>query len=162
MNRISDTTTVPRGGGFVYVDPDSSARFIHCTVDHLAIMAKKHRTANNYPIGANWSQDFIDNVCRNTPGGICFDEPPPTAGERAISLARALYESARGGFKTLTPEQLQERMTICETSGPGGGPCEFFRGIRGLFDVACGLCGCSKLKMHLKTSQCPKGLWKET
>lgn len=161
MNVIANSTLVPHGGGFVYVDPDSGLRLIHCTVGHLGIMARKHRQANNYPIGAHWGQDFIDNVCANTPGDICVDEELPTVVQRAKSMARALFESARGGFKTLSAEEVQARLTACETTGPGGGACESFRGVKGLFHVACGACGCTKLKMHLKSSVCPKNRWPE-
>jgi len=152
LNVIQNPTLVPQGGGFVYVDRDSGVRFTHCTVDHLAILARKHRTANNLPIGTNWSQDFIDNVCRNTPGKICTNDEPPTAAEKLKILTVALFESARSGFATLQPEEVQARQSICES-------CEYFSGVSGMFRVACKKCGCTGLKWHLKSSTCPAGKW---
>lgn len=159
MNSITNSTLVPQGGGFVYVDPDSGHRFIHCTVEQLAVMAKKHRTANNYPIGMHWSQDFIDNVCRNTPGPVCTSDMPLTAVQKAANLASAIYDAARSGFKTLSPEDVVSRQHTCETSGPAGGACEAFKGFNGMFGVFCGSCGCAKLKLHLQSSTCPKSRW---
>lgn len=165
MNKIRDTTTVPNAGqfgvGFVYRDPDSGKVFVHAGVEHVISMARKHREANSYPIGANFNQDAVENICANTPGSICYDEPPPSAGQKAISLAKALYESALSGFATLSAEEVAQRKVVCETSGLAGGPCEYFKGINGMFKVMCGHCGCSSLKIHLRTSKCPLNRWKD-
>jgi len=163
MKVITNPTLVPNAGdlgvGFVYRDPDSGKVFVQASVDQLSIMAIKHRRANGYVVDSNWSQRFIDNVCQSTPGGICYDEDEPGLGQKAVALGKALLVSAKSGFQTCTQEEVEERLKVCQTSGAGGTACEYFRGIRGMFDVACGKCGCTKLKMHLKTSTCPKGLW---
>jgi len=163
---ITDTSLVPNAGrlgvGFVYKDPDSGLEFVHVSVDYLASMARKHRQTNHYPIGANWTQDFIDNVCDNTPGTICHEEAPPSASQKAKNLFNAIVQATRSGFKTITAEQAEARRNDCETSGPGGGHCQHYRGIKGHFRVMCGKCGCTDLKLYLTSSECPKGLWKET
>jgi hypothetical protein len=122
-------------------------------------MALAHRKANSYPVTINFNEEFIDNVCAHTPGDTCTDEVPLTAVQKAKNLASAIYESAKTGFKTVTPEQMVERQTVCQTSGPVGKACEHYVGASGLLSVYCGKCGCSKLKLHLQSSQCPLGLW---
>jgi hypothetical protein len=163
MNKIIDPTLVPNAGplgvGFVYVDPDSGRTFVHSRVEQVTILARDHRIANSYPIGSDFRQWVIDNICRSTPGHICYNEEVPSLTQRAVNMTKALLESAAGGFKTATPEQVQQRLTICETSGPNGTACEYFKGLNGMFGVYCGRCGCSKVKMHLKSSVCPLNKW---
>lgn len=164
MNRIKDPTKVPNAGeygvGFIYRDPDSGRVFVHATVDQVVVMARKHREANNYSLSPNFRQDVIENVCSNQPE-LCFDEPAPSVLEKFSAVGKALVASARGGFKTLSVEQVEDRQKICESSGINGAACEYFKGLNGMFKVMCGKCGCAALKIHLKTSQCPKGLWPE-
>jgi hypothetical protein len=145
--------------GFVYKDKDSGKIFVHVLIEQVIAMARQHRSANNYPIPMDFNQVVIDSICANGPKGLCFDEPPPSAGQKAISAARALYESALSGFATLSAEEVAQRQAVCETSGIAGAPCEYYKGMKGIFSVMCGKCGCTKLKIHLKTSQCPKNLW---
>jgi hypothetical protein len=122
-------------------------------------IAKNHRKINNYPIGAHWNQEFIENVCANTLGDVCTEETPVSAVQKAKNLASAIYESAKTGFRTVTPEQMVERQTICQTSGPNGKACQYYVGATGLLSVYCGKCGCSKLKLHLQSSVCPINKW---
>lgn len=150
MNKIRDTTLVPQGGGFIYIDPDSGMLFKHCTVEHLIVLAKKHREANNY--SALSIQDIIDNVCSNTPGPVCWDEPPPSAGEKARSLAKAVADSARSGFKTRSLEEVKAIMEICES-------CQYWGNPKGPLDVACQKCGCRRIKFSLVGLHCPIGKW---
>lgn len=164
MKKIRDETLVPNarefGVGFVYRDPDTSKVIVRASINQLASLARQHRTVNGLPMGPTWGQEFIDNLCANTPSEICYDEPAPTPGQKVKSVARALFDSAKSGFKTLTEEQVNERTVTCNTSGPGGGPCEYFHGLNSIFGVMCGKCGCTKLKLHLAASKCPLNRWK--
>jgi len=158
VNTIKNETLVPQGGGFVYVDPDTllrdpeKATFKHCRVDILMGIAKNHRKINNYPIGAHWNQEFIDNVCANTLGDVCTSDEPPSLLQRAKTLASAIGDAARDGFRTRSAEEVQKITEICQG-------CQYYGGAKGLLGVACLKCGCFKIKFHIQSSHCPIDKW---
>jgi len=71
----------------------------------------------------------------------------------ASSFFEAASEFAINGFKTTTPEQLEERLAICKG-------CEFWNpsGFGGT--GSCNKCGCStQAKLRMSTSKCPIDKW---
>lgn len=142
-------------GGYVYIDPDSKQVFKHPHFNQLEIFAKKHRRANDFPIGANWSEQFEENVCRNSPAADCGEsEPLPPLVVRASKLAKALTKWAVEGFKVTSEEEYNQRIAICEQ-------CEYFTGSKNILSVSCRKCGCSGLKPWLKSGgkSCPLNKW---
>lgn len=58
------------GSGFVYVHPQTEARFRHPTLVVLHKIVSDYAQAN----GLQFSNDeFDDNVCRNTPNIVCTE-----------------------------------------------------------------------------------------
>ncbi len=154
MLTVIHKTKVPAGGQFVYVDPDSGLRIEHPFFAQLMENARKHREVNNFPIGLEWRHQFETNVCQNTPvPGLCVDIELPSMLARAGHLMKAVSDFALSGFKTCTYEQVAERQSICEGCPHWGGAAG------GLVFIACGKCGCTRIKLALATEKCPKDKW---
>lgn len=152
MRKILDTATVPPGGYFFYRDPDSGITIRHPYYLELKKRAKAHRIINDYPLGTNWNDDFDTNVAENTTSAKSVDYKPPTLLEKMSMVSQALYRFAVSGMKVVTDEVFQQRKAICEG-------CGFYGGENGVLGVACKACGCSKLKLFMAGSVCPKGKW---
>lgn len=152
MRKILDTATVPPGGYFIYLDPDSGYRIAHPYYFELKKQAKSHRAANEYPIGSNWNDDFDTNVAENTLTARSVEYKPPTMLEKMSAVSRALYKFAVGGFKVVSEELWLKRKSICEQ-------CGFYNGESGVLGVACKACGCSRVKNWLTSSACPERKW---
>lgn len=156
--RITDPSHVPFGGAFVYRHPDTGAEFRHHTVPHLFEMARKHAQANGLAFNQD---DFIKNVCSNTPGGICHETDEhgnPSWYQMAVSAADALGDTVMRAatLRQITADKdiIQMRQGICES-------CPEWTGVLGgtLLSGGCKLCGCSGIKLALPGQKCPKGLW---
>jgi hypothetical protein len=79
--------------------------------------------------------------------------PSPSLATKASSLFEAASEFAINGFKTTTPEQLEERLTICKG-------CEFWNPLGFGGTGSCNKCGCStQAKLRMSTSKCPIDKW---
>ncbi len=69
----------------------------------------------------------------------------PPIGEQAKGLVTSLFQYAKSGFKNVTDEEYQKRITICEA-------CPFYE----LQSGRCKLCGCvQSVKARMSSSQCP-------
>jgi hypothetical protein len=158
MLRVKDTNTVPNGY-FRYRDPDSKVLLKAPYYSTLKKQAREHRKANNYPIGLLWDEQFDSAVCSEQPE-ICFEtrsENELTLPEKAVNFANAMKDWVKGGMPVSNHEEYERRRGICRT-------CPAFRAekrnkILGLVSVACGKCGCTRLKLFLGTSVCPLGKW---
>ncbi len=74
--------------------------------------------------------------------------------ERIINFLFALLIWAKGGFKFPDTEILHTRISICIST-----PCEKWNKKAYFGFGGCNKCGCSKLKLYLKTSECPLKKW---
>jgi hypothetical protein len=77
----------------------------------------------------------------------------PSAAQMASSATQSMIAWAMGGFRTVTPEQLAERMAVCRG-------CEYWneQGFGGT--GRCMRCGCStQAKLRMATEKCPVGKW---
>lgn len=153
MQRVRDTNTVPPGGGFRYRDPDSGVLLKHPYYRQLRAQAREHRMANNLPIGLLWDEQFDAAVCSEMPD-VCDDtrsESEMTMPEKASLFAKSMVNWALSGFKVLSHEDYDARLTICKA-------CPYWKWERRRF-VACSKCGCSRLKLFIATVNCPIGKW---
>ena len=76
----------------------------------------------------------------------------PSLIQMAKNFGSAMIDSAKTGFKKVTPEQHAERMVICNT-------CEFWDGKARMGMGKCAKCGCTGSKQWLASSKCPINLW---
>jgi len=150
LNQIKNNTRVPVGGYWIYREAETSTTLQHPYLHELEKLAKKHRKVNNLPIGSDWESQFELNVCSNQPDE-CEESDPPLL-TKAQSLAKALTKWALSGFKVATQEDMEHRLSICES-------CDQWRPKSNLLLSRCKACGCSGSKLFLKTSSCPLGKW---
>src|ERR1051326_6138159 len=153
-----DPTTPPKNGRgyWVSVGPETKAQFQHPYLEQTRRFAENHRLANNLPIGVAWREQFLGNVCLNTPGAACKDasvQTRPTLAQLAKSFGTALAKWARDGFSTVPVQTLESRRGTCHD-------CDFWGGDGAYFGLGkCRKCGCSGLKLFLPTERCPIGKW---
>jgi hypothetical protein len=76
----------------------------------------------------------------------------PSLIQMAKNFGTAMLDSAKTGFKKVTPEQHAERMAICNT-------CQFWDGKARMGMGKCAKCGCTGAKQWLSSSSCPINLW---
>lgn len=76
----------------------------------------------------------------------------PSLFQMAKNFGTAMLDSAKTGFKKVTPEQHAERMLICNA-------CEFWDGKARMGMGKCLKCGCTGAKQWLTSSTCPINLW---
>lgn len=76
----------------------------------------------------------------------------PSLFQMAKNFGTAMLDSAKTGFKKVTPEQHAERMAICNT-------CQFWDGKARMGMGKCAKCGCTGAKQWLSSSSCPINLW---
>jgi hypothetical protein len=76
----------------------------------------------------------------------------PSVGQMAKNFVVAMTESAKTGFKKVTPEQHAQRMAVCNN-------CQFWDGKARMGAGKCLKCGCSGAKQWLASSKCPINLW---
>jgi hypothetical protein len=76
----------------------------------------------------------------------------PSLIQMAKNFGAAMLDSAKTGFKKVTPEQHAERMVICNA-------CEFWDGKARMGMGKCAKCGCTGSKQWLASSKCPINLW---
>ncbi len=151
MLEIKSRSKVPSGGAWKYKTPETGFVISHPYLHILESLAKKHRLANNYPIGGNWTQEFELNVCANHPETCAQSEPSLLT--KAQSLAVALGKFAMSGFQVASNEVVAARLEICES-------CEFFERGRKILRGKCSKCGCTTAtKLAMSSESCPLGKW---
>ena len=73
----------------------------------------------------------------------------PSTTQMAKNLAKATKDHVRGGLKTVSEEEIKQRLDIC-------GDCEHYIP----HSARCKLCGCfTKFKAKLKSGGCPINKW---
>lgn len=152
---IKDRAKVPPGGAYVYAQPESGQEFRHHALDVLYGMVKKHRRANNYPIGPEFRAEIDAAICQSLPE-ICMDKTPPEPLTPLVLLARftkAMFGWLRDGLRVVPPHTFIARRETCLN-------CTHWAGDGAAFGLGrCGKCGCSGLKLHIANESCPLKKW---
>jgi hypothetical protein len=86
------------------------------------------------------------------PSGMRRDPGEPGLMKKARTLAGAVFDWAKDGFRMATEEQVAARKVICEG-------CEFWRGEGYNGMGKCQKCGCSGVKLKIAGSECPLKKW---
>lgn len=97
-----------------------------------------------------WPDKFKNEV-KVQPTKVINDFDPSLI-QMAKNFGTAMLDSAKTGFKKVTPEQHAERMAICNT-------CQFWDGKARMGMGKCAKCGCTGAKQWLSSSSCPINLW---
>lgn len=116
--------------------------------ESLKLKSKAYRKANGFPIGLAYDDEFEAILAEHVLPEERIDFTPPTLAEKASMLGNALWKWAKSGFQVVSHDEMERRLGICRV-------CPYYGGEKGLVQVACRKCGCSKLKAFLSTSVCP-------
>jgi hypothetical protein len=152
MRRITNPQQVPFGGAFKYQHIETGTWFQHHSLDYLKDKVKKFHRENNFPIGPNFDANIENQVCLHHPDSCSTcEEPglPPTRLQLIIQFARAMAQWVGDGLKIVPSEVFSDRKLKCQA-------CPYWGGDHGAFYLArCTKCGCSGLKLHLPSEECP-------
>lgn len=167
MRPIS-TGSVPPGGYWRFRDPDLPNSDVIAHPYYVQVKARAHaqRVENNLYIPLLWDEWFDSHVCKGTPQG-CFEVPSTPAEPEesswlklAVQFGAAMLSWAKQGFPVVSWETYRERHETC--AGSSTMPrCQRFSHFTGTGLAKCGACGCSMLKLYLRTSVCPLSKWKQ-
>lgn len=148
---------MPPGGWVKYIDPDTKEVIGHPYLKNVRAFARGHRLKRGLPIPVDWDQKFSEVICEHNPQ-MCAEIP--TLTEKASQLGRSLIKWAMSGFKVVSEDGYNARLAVCSGDPEKGLPvCEWFKGVRGVGRIACGKCGCSRVKFYLATEKCPLNKW---
>lgn len=182
MIKIIHPERVPNGGGFVYVQPESGLEFKHARMEYLIAQIKKHRLANNYPIGTNFEQEIEAAVCNRNPE-LCKDmamQPTVQLGLADILRGtRVIGEFVAKGMPFVSDTEADRRAATCSNCtfnmdyhkpcAACGGLAELVTGIVGgrktKYDgklKACNVCHCANAaQIHIPLEILRKGVTSE-
>lgn len=159
--------SVPPGGYWRFRDPDlpDAPPIAHPYYTQVKARAHAQRVAANLPIPIQWDDWFDMQVCQGTPQG-CFEVPATPAEPEESSWLKlaaqftfAMVAWAKQGFPITPWEVYRARHETC--AGSSTTPrCQRFSYFTGTGLAKCGACGCSMLKLYLRTSKCPLNKWK--
>lgn len=141
-----------RGMLWHYVNAEDGHKISALHFDILKGKVRDYRRLNNYPVGSNFDFDFEQNVCANADSNDCYDESMPPITQRLRTFARAMGSWAASGLKTVSQEDAQKRLEVCEQ-------CPHYNGSSSILKIACKRCGCTGLKLWLPGSVCPDKRW---
>lgn len=94
-------------------------------------------------------------ISQNNPPGPSPSEPPPTKMQMLTNFANAITKWTTEGFPVASQQAYSSRLSICND-------CEFWDAAGYAGTGMCLKCGCSRLKLHAGTSDCPIGKWSST
>ena len=163
MKRPIDRGTVPIGGTCRYVDPDAGFVVAHPMWEWCKTFAYQERVKRGLPIPYNWDALFEQGFCDGTPQG-CFEVPDapietePNWTTLAVQFGASLLSWISHGAPLTTWSEFKGRYVQC--TGDATLPrCEKFSHFAGTGIAKCGSCGCSSLKLWMKSEKCPLNKW---
>lgn len=119
MNRLTirNRNNVPHGGAWSYKQAESGRTFRSHSLLWLVQDVKKHRIANNYPIGVEFEEEIEDQICGRNPE-LC-GVPNSPMSDLALSLSdvwrgtKALIAKLTGQISLVDEQTANMRATIC-------------------------------------------------
>lgn len=164
MKRPAHRGVVPPGGLCRYTDPDAAFTVAHPYYTRCRDLAKAGRISRSLPIPYDWEAFFDEQLCRATPQA-CIEVPdaPIETGPSWIALAAQFATSMTRwitrGFPVTPWDEFKQRYAQCAGDGAGTPRCPHFGRFASTGIARCGKCGCSSLKLFLKTEHCPIKKW---
>jgi hypothetical protein len=150
MKTLLTPNTVPPGQ-WRWTHPETGVELYGANFDALLLAAREYCRKNSLPIGVEFEQRIIDDLCARNPQ-ICSDTEPPTVSEMAATFAGSVKRWVSNGMGVTNFETYHARLSVCKT-------CDRWNG-EALFGLGrCGKCGCSGLKLYMDTEKCPLSKW---
>lgn len=148
-----------------YVDPDAGFKVQHPYYDFCKAFAKKGREERSLAIPYDWDAFFDEQFCKATPQA-CVDVPDvpvetgPSWTGLAVQFASSITRWVLAGAPVTSWDEFKRRYAQCTGDQNVGIPrCPQFTRFAGTGVTKCGKCGCSSLKLFLKTEHCPLKKW---
>lgn len=117
---------------------------------------------NNFPIPGDldqvvlaWLDEEIQEQAAKAglpPVKFLANSEPPTFSQKVRTFTHSMGEWVKAGAQVVSMEQLEARQAECST-------CSYWRGAHVYGLGSCAKCGCTGLKLYLKTTKCPIGRW---
>lgn len=96
MRKIPNRSTTPPGM-FVYMQPETGARFQYGTWQEILQYVGQHRRAMGYDLADGWMDRLEDDACAQNPHWGCFDDQMPATFDTPLAVAgRALWLELHG------------------------------------------------------------------
>ena len=107
-------------GGWSYTQFETGARLSAGSWIDLVAAVKKHRLANNLPVGTDFEGEIEDQICQRMPAGICDRAGQPGRSgslnfDAVISGTKTLATWLAGGRKRVDADELKRRVSICSS-----------------------------------------------
>lgn len=108
-------------GGWIYTQFETGARLQAGSFIDLVSTVKKHRMANNIPIGLAFDSEIEDQICQRMPAGVCDRTGQPVWKGQAFDLETVLRGTRTiaswfiGGRKKAEPKEIVRRTAICSS-----------------------------------------------
>lgn len=134
-------------GGWFFVHPETQTKIYASSFQNLVTKTKAWMETNHFPVPRELNQVIAQQVCDRVPG-FCISSEPPTVADMAREFAQASAHWIKQKAPVVSNEVFQERLSTCKA-------CELFGGVRVFGLTACGRCGCTSLKLYMKTTSCP-------
>lgn len=149
MKKVRDNAAGAIGGFWIWKHPETGHIIRHTNYVGCRNEVKAFLRVNNFPITAQFEEEFEANICANGAPNLCEEFTPPSLLQKMSTLGQALVHAAKQWRKPVVDaEELQRRRDICAG-------CNYYGGSTSLVKVACQKCGCSGLKLALQSSRCP-------
>lgn len=109
-------------GGWRYMQPETALWIKAPSWGELVKEVKKHRNANNLPIGLNFEQEIVDQLCASLPASWCSQSDPtlgrtshvPVTLDQVVNTGKMLVEFfLKFGRKKVPIAQATERAAVC-------------------------------------------------
>jgi hypothetical protein len=139
-------------GGWRYIVEETGTNLRGTSLDSLVGLVKSHCIANGLPFTPHSKQVITNSICNANPD-FCLDANP-SAFTLAARFGAAMMSWAASGFKVCSQDEYQDRHDTCEA-------CEYWNGSSAFGYGRCKKCGCTGLKLFLRTEKCPANKWKE-
>jgi hypothetical protein len=114
---IKDKETVPAGGIFRYVQPESGLEIRESSWRNLVNSVRLHRQANGYAIPVDYEREVEEGFCKLLPEACKEGAASPTPKRltigQVISFTSILGESMLRGNPRCSAEVADERASIC-------------------------------------------------
>lgn len=139
MYAIERKDEVPPGG-WKYFQQETKTWFNAPSFDELLEKVRRHRLANNIPLGMEWKYEIERQICERMPAGVCKQDGQDFAGgvrldfETVFRGTKTLADWFIHGREKVSLQESADRAAICAV-------CAFNVEIEGC-------AGCARGKIH--------------
>lgn len=161
MKEVIEPNITPPGG-WRWKHPETGFEIHANGLDQLFGAVRLFLGQNNFPIPLDLNQRVIADLDEAIqadlserglpPMPFVRDTEPPSFAQRARNFTAAMAGWARDGGRIVDQITFEQRQQACHT-------CPHWGGSSMVGYAACGVCGCSGLKLFLASQSCPKGKW---